>query len=153
MLSTVNQSSPHKHFFTSLQDSVRRNDFEHFDFSSAQQLTFTTPLFPQNLEFRDSRRFPVLHYAVACGDLKATKYFLDHHFDIEARDTEGNTPLMWAVHKMDLQIVSLLVGVYGANVNVQDNVGNSPLLIAASNPFASEIVLYLLKHGAKPNIR
>jgi ankyrin repeat protein len=152
MLSTENQSSSHKHFSTSLQDSVRRNDFEHFDFSSVQQFNFTTPLFSQKLEFRDSRRFPALHYAVACGDLKATKYFLGRQFDIETRDTEGNTPLMWAVRKMNLQIVSLLVEEYGANVNVQDNSGNSPLIIAASNPFASEMVLYLLEHGAKPNI-
>jgi ankyrin repeat protein len=146
------QSSPRTRFFTSFQEAMRRNDFTQLDLSTTKFPNYGSIL-SRVVDFYGIRCFPALHYTVACGDVKTTQFFLDHQFNVECQDKEGNTPLMWAVCKLHLPIVSLLVEKYGANVNAQNFEGNSPLSLASSSLLSCEIVSFLLKHGANPNTR
>lgn len=50
---------------------------------------------------------------------------------IMTRTPAGDTPLLWAAYKGDLEIVQVLIGA-GADVNVMGDLGNRPLHLAAS---------------------
>jgi ankyrin repeat protein len=155
----MEQATIYETFVASFQEAVRRNDFSQLQFPpSPSQFPFPNGLLLNATSSRgsngaDTRRYPFLHYAVACGDVKTTQFLLEHrYFNVETRDLEGNTPLIWAVRKMQPHIVSLLVKKFGANVNAQNNEGATPLFFAASSIMASEIISFLLEYGANPNI-
>lgn len=52
--------------------------------------------------------------------------FLDHGFAIDAQDTDGNTLLMLAAYKGEVDTVDMLLG-RGANVDIRNNRDQSPL--------------------------
>jgi len=66
--------------------------------------------------------------------------------DLNVRDENGNTPLMWAVLQGNEQMVQLLVDQGGA-VNMQNFVGETALYIAAARGF-ERICTFLLQCGA-----
>lgn len=91
-----------------------------------------------------------LHYAseLLNGDTAAMiSLLLDHHADIEARDTYGNTPLFYA--NTSSAVKTLLLA--GANANAQNNGKSTPLIeaIAHKNQKKAHI---LLEFGADPHI-
>lgn len=63
-----------------------------------------------------------LHNATIARDSTRIEYLLKRGAKIDARDTEGQTPLMVAVKSEDLSIVNGLLE-YKANPNLQDNDG------------------------------
>ncbi len=84
------------------------------------------------------------------GDVKAIKDFLDKGIDINAKDNDGWTALMYAAigHK---DIAELLLA-HRANVNAKDNKGNTALWFAAEKG-RKEIVEMLLKASADVNAK
>ena len=70
--------------------------------------------------------------------------------DINAQDSNGNTALILAVMRKQIELVKFLLKV-GVNVNKQNNNGNTALMFAASGNH-SEIVNILLDHNADVNI-
>lgn len=76
---------------------------------------------------------------------------LEHDADVDARDKEGRTPLMWAVNRANLPLVDLLI-TQGADVNAKDRVkyNESTVLMYAQD---SETARVLLRLGADPSIR
>ena len=87
---------------------------------------------------------PFLHYIIATGsDPSHNSMWIDMstkllQFDINARDREGNTPLIYAVKQCnDIQIVKLTL--YGADIRVCNNVGESALSLASAM-FADRII-------------
>jgi len=106
------------------------------------------------------KKFP-LHAVANFGLLDEAKKLIRLGEDIEKKDSEGKTPLFIAVNNpafisnrmqtAKIQIVELLLE-KGANVNIQDNVGGTPLHYAV---FSGKIepVRLLLKYGARIDIK
>ncbi len=69
--------------------------------------------------------------------------------EIEARDDEGRTPLLWAAFCGSQPMVKLLLDA-GADVNVRSDDGHTPLMWAASviGALRGEIAEMLIAHGA-----
>ena len=90
-----------------------------------------------------------LHKAVGEGDLAKAGQFLQKGVDVDARDSYGRTPLMWATD--DLGVVHYLVD-KGADVNAKDINGETPLMKAA---FLGrlDVVRYLVGKGADVNAK
>lgn len=96
-----------------------------------------------------------LHYAIwASGIDKITiiGFLLNNGANINAKNSNGETPLHIAVANGRLEDVTFLVK-KGANVNIKSNNGESPLTIAETPMFRFEehqaIANFLKKHGAK----
>lgn len=86
-----------------------------------------------------------LHYAV-CGDkTELARYFLSVGMDVNARDSQGDTPLMYQVKSTDM--VQLLLAA-GADVHAQNKEGNNA---AMNNQLSTEVVAALLRAGLNPN--
>ena len=90
-----------------------------------------------------------LHKAVGEGDLAKAGQFLQKGVDVDARDSYGRTPLMWATD--DLGVVHYLVD-KGADVNAKGKWGYTPLMWAALNGHL-DVAACLLEHGADATVR
>jgi ankyrin repeat protein len=69
--------------------------------------------------------------------------------DLNAAEADGSTPLLWAAHANDAELVLRLLKA-GAKPNVRNQLGSTPLEEAAFNANAAAI-LALLDAGADPN--
>ncbi|EDQ88415.1 uncharacterized protein MONBRDRAFT_37601 [Monosiga brevicollis MX1] len=102
--------------------------------------------------FRDVQGFNALHIAAQFGFANLCAYFVAQGTDVDSRDTEGRTALMWAAAKCFApDLFRLLIGL-GAHVNLQDNTSQSTALhyaMATSNTVAVRI---LIESGADPDI-
>ena len=101
-----------------------------------------------------------LHIAVKVGDIGIANLLIDNPFydehliDLDQHFTsEWNTALHIAVQRQDFEFVKLLVS-KGADVNLQNKEGHTPLHIAATDgsPTSLFIGSYLITQKAKVNI-
>jgi ankyrin repeat protein len=83
------------------------------------------------------------------GDLQGLRDALDHGASANARDAEGNTPLMLAAVYADVSCAKLLLE-GGAEVNVTNNAGATPLMRAT---FDYDKLRLLVDHGADVDAR
>ena len=84
---------------------------------------------------------------VACtGNIAIADLLLQHGADINI-DTDGNTPLHWAISCKHTNLARFLIE-HGADVNATDDNGTRPLT-KAKRVGLQEIVDLLLAHGAK----
>jgi hypothetical protein len=89
--------------------------------------------------------------AIEKGDKEKVKELLDKRAEINIRDNDGWTPLMYASKNNDLEIIKLLLE-KGANVNLTDKYGQTALILASANGH-KEAVELLLEKGADVNIQ
>uniref|UniRef100_A0A6B2L3C4 Palmitoyltransferase n=1 Tax=Arcella intermedia TaxID=1963864 RepID=A0A6B2L3C4_9EUKA len=84
-----------------------------------------------DITHRDKQGYHLLHHA-AMRDQLETLFFLLHEFklDVDLKDAEGHTPLMWAAYSGFGAVVNLLVA-QGASLNCTDAAGNTALHWAA----------------------
>src|ERR1035438_4937828 len=87
--------------------------------------------------------------AVANEDVSAARTLLQNRADVDATAVDGTTPLHWAVHTENTELVDLLIGAK-ANVRAADRYGVTPLYLACSLANIG-IADRLLKAGADPN--
>jgi ankyrin repeat protein len=80
--------------------------------------------------------------------------FIKSGVNIDEQDNEGNTPLLVAVEKNDLETVQLLVN-NGADINLKNKEGSTPLNIAVmkGNKDYYDMIKLLLAFEADPNIK
>lgn len=93
-----------------------------------------------------------LHLAAMCGYMALVDHLLEHGRtnELHTADSSGATPLVWACDYGDISLVDRLLKA-GANVNHEGEVvGRSALWVAASCSH-TELVPYLIEHGAKVN--
>ena len=91
---------------------------------------------------------PSLHDAAETGDLNKVKRLLRKGADVNAKEFNGYTPLMWAVaHTGHVEIVKVLLE-KGADVSVRGKSKNETPLGIASHFGGLEIVRLLLDKGA-----
>lgn len=98
---------------------------------------------------KNHRGFTPLHLAARTSSLECVELLLrDGNADPNAKDFDQRTPLHAAVGKADsaFEIIELLIS-WGANVNVKDVYGFTPLHLAALDGLAQCVEL-LLYHGA-----
>ena len=92
-------------------------------------------MFDRNLEFAKAES-PISKYkktfliwAAELGRISQVEFFLTCHSDVNAADTFGSTGLHYAVGNKDFDMVRLLID-KGANLNLKDRHGNTPLIAA-----------------------
>ncbi len=86
-----------------------------------------------------------VHLAIERGSEKVFNLFLAKGVDVHIRDSEGRTPLYWAIEYNRTDMAKRLLD-KGANVHVRDSAGNTPLHWAAYN-FNEEIARLLMEKG------
>lgn len=92
---------------------------------------------------------PRLAEAAKAKDKEAVRSLLEQQVDVNSRQGDGATALMWAVHGNDVEMADLLIRA-GANVNAANDNGVTPLWLACTNGNAA-MVEKLLKAEANPN--
>lgn len=69
-----------------------------------------------SLHATDNRGYNALHHAIQYGRITVAHYLLHHGLDVDSRDAEAHTPLMWACYRNhDLAVRYLLA--QGAHIN------------------------------------
>jgi ankyrin repeat protein len=87
--------------------------------------------------------------AVKAGNRDAVRTLIRQKADVNASDSDGTTPLHWAIRSGDDRIVSLLLEA-GADAKRTTRLGVTPLGLAAAGASAATIEA-LLRAGADPN--
>ena len=87
----------------------------------------------------------LLDFAYYNNLIEVKKCVYSGKFDINVQDDKGYTPLMYAITNHNLQMVEFLVE-QGADINLNNNEGDSPLKIAYK--FSRDIAEYLFEKGA-----
>ena len=87
--------------------------------------------------------------ATKAADLKSAEDLLNRKHNIEVREQNGRTPLIFAAGRGSEDFVELLVK-YKAKIDAVDKFGNSPIYYAAAGNHAG-VVEILLESGAKLN--
>lgn len=87
--------------------------------------------------------------AVAQGFSEGVRLLLRKGADPDVRNTNGVTPILWAVRYNNLECLKLRYEA-GANIRVKDAEGCNALVVAAKNG-SKDVVQYLIDHGVKPN--
>jgi ankyrin repeat protein len=87
-----------------------------------------------------------LHDAASRDDVAAVEALLAEGVEIDARDEDGETPLIRAILEDHIDVVELLIA-HGADVMVRNERGLTPLHAGAYSGSA-EVARLLLDHGA-----
>ncbi len=85
---------------------------------------------------------PALHLAAAVGSKEGIKHLISIGGDVNARDAGSNTPLMVATQNNRLDIIQELIN-QQCDPYLQNNIGNTALMIAAGNPIGAASVKLL----------
>jgi ankyrin repeat protein len=84
--------------------------------------------------------------AVKAGDPVRVRALIEKRVDVNATQSDGTTPLHWAVDREQTEIVQMLIRA-GANVKAANRYGATPLWLASVNGSAKTLAM-LLEAGA-----
>ena len=91
-----------------------------------------------------------LHLGVQTGNFEFVKILIDAGAEIDSMDGKsGKTPLYFAAELNRDHVVRLLLE-NGANVNIPNYSGNTPMSVANAKGYYTQVVNLLLKYGADP---
>ncbi|OHT08517.1 hypothetical protein TRFO_22939 [Tritrichomonas foetus] len=94
-----------------------------------------------------------LIYAIKAQKLEIVKLFSSAEFNIKGNDKLGWTPIHYAAQMGNVNILSYILSkCQGIDINLKDNEGNSPLLIAASNNHSKIVSALLKRNNCNPNL-
>ncbi len=83
-------------------------------------------------------------------DTATCTMLIEQGADVNARDEDGNTPLLWAVLAGNMQVVLTMLR-RGADLNCKNNEGETPLHWAAVTG-SVEVASLLIQGGADANV-
>jgi ankyrin repeat protein len=95
--------------------------------------------------------FPALHFAAFIGDLNSVKKLIEDGTDVDSKDKENQTPLLYAALGGNKQVVEYLVD-KGADINAKDKYGRTPLHDAAGNDNDQTVEL-LIERSAQVDVK
>ena len=96
---------------------------------------------------RDEKEWTALHQAAKNGHPVVCKLLVDYYkYDVNVRDNEGGTPLIFASYMGHTDVVEVLLS-RRANVNAVGSRGNNALMLAVAGNHLSTVTL-LLEYGA-----
>lgn len=98
---------------------------------------------------QSGKGYTYLTTAVLKKDKETITKLIELEYDINSRDTEGATSLMYAIYHGYTEIAKLLVSA-GADINAADKAGMQALHIAAASG-SLKGVLFLLQNGVRIN--
>jgi RNA polymerase sigma factor (sigma-70 family) len=87
-----------------------------------------------------------LHIAACYGRRAISEELLQRGADINARTAHGHTPLLDAIDRSHISVVTALLE-HGADVNIPDDTGTTPLQLAIAGNHTGSLTL-LQQHGA-----
>ncbi|KAK2992760.1 hypothetical protein RJ640_023273 [Escallonia rubra] len=96
-------------------------------------------------------KMDAIHAFAREGDVENLIKCVESGVSVDLKDSEGRTPLHWAVDRGHLNITEMLVN-KSADVNAKDNEGQTPLHYAAVCERES-IAEFLVKHNANASIK
>lgn len=112
----------------------------------------------ENIDLFQKNEFGNTPLHVACHSIDAinvdiVELLLKYPLDINARGIDDCTPLYYAVGKSDPNVVTILID-KGADLNIPDKDGNTPLM-NATDMFDGDdtIIRLLLENGADPYLK
>lgn len=91
-----------------------------------------------------------LHLAAAVGCQSGMRDLISVGADINARDTDSNTPLIVATQHNRLEVIEALIN-QKCDTSLQNNLGNTALMVAAADPQGAAAVKLLLPHSEPKN--
>ncbi|TKY74069.1 Acyl-CoA-binding domain-containing protein 2 [Spatholobus suberectus] len=97
-------------------------------------------------EYGSDSQMEAIHGFAREGDMANLLKCIENGVSVNLKDSEGRTPLHWAVDRGHLNVTELLVG-RNADVNAKDNDGQTPLHYAVTCE-REAIAEYLVKHNA-----
>jgi ankyrin repeat protein len=103
----------------------------------------------------DFEKRDALTYAVLHKDLDIIKFLLDKGANVNAKDSNGRTPIHMAFMNDQIppfDIIKLLIE-NGADLHVRDNKGNTPFHVACIFLDDVNIINYLIDNGADINTK
>lgn len=99
-------------------------------------------------QFVDDQQRTALMIAALNGNDQEIRSLVASGAHLEARDADGNTALIYAAKRGQSQTVKMLLEELGANLNVANDFGDTPLICAAYFGHSSCVDI-LAKHGSK----
>ncbi|XP_057522102.1 acyl-CoA-binding domain-containing protein 1-like [Amaranthus tricolor] len=96
-------------------------------------------------------KMDAIHAFAREGDLENLLKCIENGISVNLKDSEGRTPLHWAVDRGHLPVIELLC-IKDADTNAKDNEGQTPLHYAVVCD-REAIAEYLVKHGADSNVK
>ena len=102
---------------------------------------------PSQVTWRDSHRVAALHLSSKCGHVECCRVLLDFGADVEAKDMQDHTALMFASTR---EVMELLIS-RGADVNARDVADMTALHHCASARLNKRCVGELVSAGASVN--
>ncbi|EAY06523.1 ankyrin repeat protein, putative [Trichomonas vaginalis G3] len=138
-------------FLQNISELEKSNDFSNIykfldKISKDNNRIMTSIAFNELAETKDSYGFYIIHKAAEYGNLRLVERLVEHGFDIEIKNNNGDTPLIWASYYGHLEVVQYLISV-GADKEAKNNNGDTAL-IWASRDGHLEVVQYLISVGA-----
>ena len=99
----------------------------------------------------EERRLTLLHYAALANDVPSVKLLLDNDANVDIKDKNGWTALMFASDRNKFSIVEILLR-NGADPDVLDTKGRTALVLASMHGHAETIKL-LMQYNADPDFQ
>ncbi|MDH4241512.1 MAG: ankyrin repeat domain-containing protein, partial [Phycisphaerae bacterium] len=94
--------------------------------------------------------FPALHFAAFMNDLNSIKELIEDGTDVDSKDKENQTPLLYAALCGNKQVVEYLVD-KGADINARRSERDQPILHKIARHGDKDMVELLISKGANVN--
>ncbi len=85
------------------------------------------------------------------GDIASLQTFIKIGINVNTRDSDGNTALMYAIKEKHMDLVEVLVTSEATEINAKNNLGETALMFAANS--GEKLVNTLLEYGADINAK
>lgn len=102
------------------------------------------------IELGDKNKFLPIHYAILFNNFKVLELLIEKKANINAKDGNGNTPLITSIKTKNIDITKFLLKQSTINLNITNSVGETALHIACN--YELDTIVDLLLENPKIDI-